>query len=58
MRSSGTQFYIVQGVKYNDDELNLGEQRINSNIKQSLFNKMIKETADSVRLSGKTISDS
>ncbi|MCX6253762.1 MAG: peptidylprolyl isomerase [Bacteroidia bacterium] len=57
MRSSGTQFYIVQGVKYNDDELNLAEQRINSNIKQTLFNKMIKEITDSVRLSGKTITD-
>lgn len=57
MRSSGTQFYIVQGVKYNDEDLVLAEQRINSNIKQGVFNKIIKETADSVRLSGKTISD-
>jgi peptidylprolyl isomerase len=57
MRSSGTQFYIVQGVKYTDDELNTAEQRINSNKKQALFNKLIKETSDSVRLSGKTISD-
>ncbi|MDO9340655.1 MAG: peptidylprolyl isomerase [Bacteroidales bacterium] len=57
MRSSGTQFYIVQGVKYNDEDLSLAEQRINSNIKQSVFNKIIRETADSVRLSGKTISD-
>jgi peptidylprolyl isomerase len=57
MRSSGTQFYIVQGVKYSDDELNLAEQRINSNLKQTLFNKLVKETADSVRLSGKILSD-
>jgi cyclophilin family peptidyl-prolyl cis-trans isomerase len=57
MSSSGTQFYIVQGVRYNDDELNLAEQRINSNIKQSLFNQIIRETADSVRLSGKMIND-
>jgi peptidylprolyl isomerase len=57
MRSSGTQFYIVQGVKYTDDELNIAEQRINSNKKQVLFNKLIKETADSVRLSGKILSD-
>ena len=54
MRSSGTQFYIVQGVKYTDDELNTAEQRINSNNKQSLFNKLLKQTADSLRLSGKT----
>lgn len=57
MRSSGTQFYIVQGVVYSDSELNLSEQRINNNIKQSLFSKLIKETNDSVRLSGKTITD-
>jgi peptidylprolyl isomerase len=57
MRSSGTQFYIVQGVKYTDEELNLAEQRINSNIKQTVFNKLIRQTADSVRVSGKTLSD-
>jgi peptidylprolyl isomerase len=57
MRSSGTQFYIVQGVRYNDEELNITEERINSNIKQTLFNKLLRETADSVRLSGKTITD-
>ena len=54
MRSSGTQFYIVQWVKFTDDELNTAEQRINNNIKQSLFNKLLKQTADSLRLSGKT----
>jgi cyclophilin family peptidyl-prolyl cis-trans isomerase len=57
MRSSGTQFYIVQGVKFNDDELNMAEQRINSNIKQSHFNTFIKETSDSLRLAGKTMTD-
>jgi cyclophilin family peptidyl-prolyl cis-trans isomerase len=57
MRSSGTQFYIVQGVKYSDDDLNMAEQRINSNIKQSHFNTFIKETSDSLRLAGKTIID-
>lgn len=57
MRSSGTQFYIVQGVKYSDEELDKAEQRINNNNKQALFNRMLKETADSVRSSGKLISD-
>ena len=57
MRSSGTQFYIVQGVRYNDTELDQAEQRINSNIKQALFNKIIKHTSDSLRLSGKTPSE-
>ncbi len=58
MRSSGTQFYIVQGIKYSDEELNLAEQRINNNIKQCNFSRILKETADSVRLSGTTIPDS
>jgi peptidylprolyl isomerase len=57
MRSSGTQFYIVQGVSLNDDDLNLAEQRINGNLKQNLFNKIIKETSDSVRLAQKALSD-
>ena len=57
MRSSGTQFYIVQGVKYTDQELDQEEQRINSSLKQTLFNRLMKQTSDSVRLSGKSISD-
>ena len=52
MRSSGTQFYIVQGVKYSDDELNQAEKRMNSNRKQSIFITMIKEVSDSNRISG------
>ena len=52
MRSSGTQFYIVQGVKYSDNELNLAEQRINSNIKQVIFAKILKEISDSNKISG------
>jgi peptidylprolyl isomerase len=56
-RSSGTQFYIVQGVKFSDDELNQIEQRINSNIKQGKFNSFIKLTTDSIRMTGKVVSD-
>jgi peptidylprolyl isomerase len=52
MRSSGTQFYIVQGVTYSDNELNLAEQRINNNIKQTKFSKILKEISDSSRISG------
>jgi peptidylprolyl isomerase len=52
MRSSGTHFYIVQGVKLTDEDLALAENRINSNIKQALFNKIIRQVADSARLSG------
>lgn len=58
MRSSGTQFYIVQGVKYSDSELTTCEGRINSNIKQALFAKLIKQIADSARLSGTPLQDS
>jgi peptidylprolyl isomerase len=57
MRSSGTHFYIVQGVKMSDEELYQAEQRINANIKQSLFNKLIRQTGDSARKSGKPLSD-
>ena len=57
MRSSGTQFYIVQGVKLNDSDLKIAEQRINSKMKQSRFNQFIRQTTDSVRLSGKTITE-
>lgn len=58
MRSSGTQFYIVQGIKYNDDDLNQAEQRINSNLKQGIFKKIIKETTDSLILSNTVINES
>jgi cyclophilin family peptidyl-prolyl cis-trans isomerase len=58
LRSSGTQFYIVQGIKYTDAELDQAELKINSNIKQALFNKLIKQTADSLRSTGKVPSDS
>ena len=57
MRSSGTQFYIVQGVKFSDEELNVAEQRINSGMKQKCFTGFLKQTADSARLSGKPLSD-
>jgi peptidylprolyl isomerase len=57
-RSSGTQFYLVQGKKYTDDELNQAEQKINSMIKQSRFTLLMKTTADSLRSTGKPTSDS
>jgi cyclophilin family peptidyl-prolyl cis-trans isomerase len=57
MRSSGTQFYIVQGVKYSDAELDQAEQRMNSNIRQAIFNKIIRQTSDSLISAGKNASD-
>jgi len=58
MRSSGTQFYIVQGVRYTDSELATAESRINSNIKQTVFAKYLKETGDSARMAGISLQDS
>lgn len=41
--SSGTQFYIVQGKVYNDEELARTEQRIEHNRRQYLYNQALKE---------------
>lgn len=57
MRSSGTQFYIVQGTKLTDEELDQSEQRINSNLKQAMFSKFLRQVADSTRLSGIQLTD-
>lgn len=58
MRSSGTQFYIVQGTTLNDDELKAAEGKINSNIKQALFGRLLKETADSALKTGVKLQES
>jgi peptidylprolyl isomerase len=55
MRSSGTQFYIVQGKPYSEDDLNQAEQRINNNFNQLLFARLLKETSDSSILSGNNL---
>jgi len=57
MRSSATQFYIVQGVKLSTEELDQAEQRINNDLKQAMFNKFLRQVADSARLSGTIMSD-
>jgi len=57
MRSSGTQFYIVQGTKYTDEELNIAENKINSQIKQGKFSQIVRQTADSLKSAGITASD-
>ena len=41
--SSGTQFYIVQGKKYDDDELTKIEQRIDYNKRQALYQQALSE---------------
>lgn len=57
MRSSGTQFYIVQGTRLTDPELDLAEQRINNNLKQAIFAKFLNHVADSARISGIQLTD-
>jgi cyclophilin family peptidyl-prolyl cis-trans isomerase len=57
MRSSGTQFYIVQGTKLTDSELDQAEKKINASIKQAEFNRLMKETSDSSKTAGKELSD-
>jgi peptidyl-prolyl cis-trans isomerase B (cyclophilin B) len=57
MRSSGTQFYIVQGNKFTEQELNAVEQRINSQIRQAQFRIILKETVDSVKAAGSSLTD-
>lgn len=58
MRSSGTHFYIVQGVQLTDEDLVMAEKRISSNIKQGVFNKMIRQITDSAKLTGVQMSES
>ena len=58
MRSSGTQFYLVQGKIWNDSELTQVEQVINNNIKQGVFTTLLYQVADSARKSGKPLTDS
>ena len=58
MRSSGTQFYIVQGKKYTAGEIETTVERVNSGLRQVVFSKFIRETADSARIAGNPLSES
>jgi peptidylprolyl isomerase len=58
MRSSGTHFYIVQGTVLNDEDLAAAEMKINSGIRQALFNRLIKQIADSALKSGVPMTES
>ena len=57
MRSTGSQFYIVQGTKYDEQELDAVELRINSQIRQAQFRIIFTETADSIRTAGLSLTD-
>jgi peptidylprolyl isomerase len=57
MRSSGTQFYIVQGKTYTAQDLDNIEKKINNNIRQNMFVKFLNETADSNKVFGFNLKD-
>ncbi|MEZ5010876.1 MAG: peptidylprolyl isomerase [Bacteroidales bacterium] len=50
--SSGTQFYIVEGRTFNDQELDNIENRINSTLKQGIFYKHLQSERKRVLESG------
>lgn len=47
LRSTISQFYIVQGKSYSDYRLNQIERTVNNNIRQSFFNMYMAQIADS-----------
>lgn len=47
--SSGTQFYIVQGKTYNDEDLNATIRRIDFNRRQFLYNRALGELREEAR---------
>ncbi len=57
MRSSGTQFYIVQGTVQTDSELDAAEEIINKSLNQALFIKLIRHISDSIHSSNLNFSD-
>lgn len=58
MRSSGTQFYIVQGTVLTDKELDAAEQIINRNLNPLLFQRLFKQIEDSNRIFGLNLTTS
>jgi cyclophilin family peptidyl-prolyl cis-trans isomerase len=58
MRSSGTQFYIVQGVRCTDSDLDQADIKITTNIRQVNFSKFMKQAADSLQSAGKNAAES
>jgi len=58
MKSSATQFYIVQGTILTDTELYAAEQIINKNLNQLFFLRLFRQTEDSIRKSGLNLTQS
>lgn len=48
-RSSGSQFYIVTGKKYNEPTLTQMQRRMNEQAKMDYFNKLKKENMDKIK---------
>ena len=48
-KSSGSQFYIVQGKKFTDEELNKVEERVNGMRKQQIRYKLMSQYRDSLQ---------
>ena len=48
-RSSGCQFYIVQGKKYNENELNQMERALGQKAMQARFDQLVQENKDSIK---------
>jgi len=57
MKSSGTQFYIVQGIIQSDSDLDAAEKLINKSLNQALFIKLLYHISDSIRTSGINLSE-
>jgi peptidyl-prolyl cis-trans isomerase B (cyclophilin B) len=57
MRSSGMQFYIVQGKIQTDEDLFKAEERINANIKQAMLFQIMREYSDSSLSKGGKLTD-
>ncbi|MCU0457501.1 MAG: peptidylprolyl isomerase [Bacteroidales bacterium] len=55
--SSGTQFYIVQGKVYNDEDLSATVQRIEYNRRQYLYNKALLDLRREAEQSGGPVSE-
>jgi cyclophilin family peptidyl-prolyl cis-trans isomerase len=47
-KSSGCQFYIVTGKKYNEATLHAYMQRVTDSEKQAYFNRLVRENADTI----------
>jgi len=55
--SSGTQFYIVQGKTYNDEDLNATIRRIDFNRRQFLYNQALGELREEALKNNDSVND-